>query len=85
MRHVGIREFKDQATAMLASGETLVIERRGTPIGFYVPIEARDRVAGRAALARLGTTVAEVLEASSLDEDELVDEVISASVYENST
>jgi antitoxin (DNA-binding transcriptional repressor) of toxin-antitoxin stability system len=77
VRHVGVREFKDQATTMLASGETLVIERHGTPIGFYIPIEAKDRTSGTEALARLGGTVSEVLVAAGLSEDELVDEVVA--------
>jgi len=76
MRHVGVREFKDQATTMLASNETLVIERHGKPIGFYIPIEAKDRAPGREALARLGDTVADVLATTALSEDELVDELV---------
>ena len=75
MRHVGVREFKDQATTMLASGETLVIERHGTPIGFYIPIEAKDRASGRVALDRLGDAVADVLTATGLSEEGLVDEL----------
>ena len=75
MRHVGIREFKTQATTMLASGETLVIERRGTPIGFFLPIEAKDRKAGRDALDRLGETVTGILDRLGIDEDELVGEI----------
>ncbi len=47
MRAIGVREFRDQATALLSNGETLVIERHGEPIGFFVPINAKDRVAGR--------------------------------------
>lgn len=49
MTHVGVREFKDKATAMMSSGETLVIERHGRPIGFFVPVDATDRRRGRAA------------------------------------
>ena len=60
---------------MMGAGETLVIERHGEPIGFYVPIAAKDRKAGRKALGRLGAAVDAVLTASGLDEDELVDEV----------
>ena len=75
MRHVGIREFKNQATAMVNAGETLVIERHGTPIGFYVPIDAKDRAAGREALGRLGRVVDDVLERTGLDEDQLVEEL----------
>jgi hypothetical protein len=76
MRAVGVREFRDQATSMMSAGETLVIERHGEPIGFYVPIAAKDRKAGRKALGRLGAGVEGVLVAAGLDEDELVDEVV---------
>lgn len=75
MRHVGIREFKNQATTMLSAGETLVIERHGKPIGFFVPVAAKDRREGRAALGRLGRLVDELLDESGLDEDELVREI----------
>lgn len=75
MRAVGVREFRDQATSMMAQGETLVIERHGEPIGFYVPIAATDRKAGRKALGRLGAAVEGLLVTAGLDEDELVAEV----------
>ena len=71
MRRVGIREFKNQATSMMSSGKTLVIERHGTPIGFFVPITAKDRAAGRDALGRLGRAVDDVLAATGLDEEQL--------------
>ena len=75
MRSVGVRDFRDHATAMMNSGETLVVERHGRPIGFFVPIAATDRRAGREALGRLGRVVERVLEESGLDEDQLVREV----------
>lgn len=75
MRAIGVREFRDQATSLLAAGETLVIERHGEAIGFYVPIQAKDRRRGREALGRLGTVVDDVLRRSGLDEDELIREV----------
>ena len=75
MRTVGVREFRDQATSMMGAGETLVIERHGEPIGFFVPITAKDRRAGREALGRLGAALDSVLETTGLDEDELVTEV----------
>jgi len=75
MRAVGVREFRDQATSMMGAGETLVIERHGEPIGFYVPITAKDRKAGRKALGRLGAAVDELLAAIGADEDELVNDV----------
>jgi antitoxin (DNA-binding transcriptional repressor) of toxin-antitoxin stability system len=75
MRAVGVREFRDQATSMMGAGETLVIERHGEPIGFYVPITAKDRKAGRKALGRLGAAIDQLLATTGIDEDELVHEV----------
>ena len=75
MRTVGVREFRDQASALLASDETLVVERHGEPIGFYVPIVAVDRRAGRHALGRLGALADELLDRTGIDEDTLVREV----------
>lgn len=57
---------------MMSAGETLVIERHGKPIGFFVPVTAMDRKEGRAALGRLGRAVETVLAESGLSEDELV-------------
>lgn len=71
MRTVGVREFRDQATSMMAAGETLVIERHGKPIGFFVPVSAKDRRVGREALGRLAALVDEVLTRTGLDEDDL--------------
>ena len=73
MTHVGIREFKDKATTLLASGETLVVERHGKTVGFYIPIEAKDRKAGQAALEDLESTINGILERTGLNEDELND------------
>ena len=73
MRHVGVRE--SQATSMMSSGETLVIERHGQPIGFFVSVTAEDRRQGRAALGRLGKAVDDVVAETGLDEDELVGEI----------
>lgn len=74
MRSVGVREFRDRATQLIASGETLVVEKHGEPVGFFVPIVAKDRRAGAAALDRLGETVMNVLAKTGLTEDELVAE-----------
>ena len=75
MRSIGVREFRDQATSMMASGETLVIERHGEPIGFFVPVVAKDRKAGRAALGRLHDLINDVMSQTGIDEEELVREV----------
>jgi antitoxin (DNA-binding transcriptional repressor) of toxin-antitoxin stability system len=75
VRSVGVREFRDQATTLIASGETIVVERHGEPVGFFVPITAKDRVAGRAALGRLGELLADVTERAGVDEEDVAQEV----------
>jgi antitoxin (DNA-binding transcriptional repressor) of toxin-antitoxin stability system len=73
VKTIGVREFRDQATTVLASGETLVVERHGEPIGFYVPIVAVDRAAGRDALGRLANVLAEIEQRTGITEDELAE------------
>jgi hypothetical protein len=75
VRTIGVREFRDRATSLLASDETLIIERHGEAIGFYVPIAAKDRREGRKVLGRLGSLIDDVRARTSLDEDELVREI----------
>lgn len=76
MRSVGVRQFRDRATQMMAEGETLVIERRGVPIGFYVPIGAVDRRAGDEALEQLGALVGDLLAQTGLGEEEAARELL---------
>ena len=78
MRTIGIREFRDKASSILAGGETLVIERHGEPIGFFVPITAKDRRTGREVIGRLGRLVEDLVCRSGIDEDELVREISSS-------
>lgn len=78
MRSVGVREFRDHATQLIASGETLVVEKRGEPVGFFVPVEGKDPDARAAALERLGEVVQGVLAKTGLSEDELVAEFTGA-------
>ena len=78
MRTIGIREFRDKASSILAGGETLVIERHGEPIGFFLPITAKDRRIGRDVIGRLGRLVDDLVCRSGIDEDELVREISSS-------
>lgn len=60
---------------MMSSGESLIIERRGKPIGFFIPVVAKDRQTGRAALGRLGRVVEDLLAETGLDEEALAHEI----------
>ena len=74
MRSVEVREFRDHAAQLIASGETLVVEKHGQPVGFFVPVVAKDRRAGAEALDRLGEAVHGMLATTGLSEDDLVAE-----------
>jgi antitoxin (DNA-binding transcriptional repressor) of toxin-antitoxin stability system len=77
MRRVGIKQLKDEAPALLAGGETLVIERRGTPVAVVVPLEAIDRQQKARALADFGAAIRAFLAAHDLDEAEFETEIVS--------
>jgi antitoxin (DNA-binding transcriptional repressor) of toxin-antitoxin stability system len=68
MQRVGIKQLKDEAPALLAGGETLVIERRGTPIAVVVPLEAVDRAGKARALADFGEALRAFLAEHGLEE-----------------
>lgn len=72
MKRVGIREFKEKATVLLAEAEAMVVERHGTPIGFYIPLPKKDKAEAQRAAERLQQTVDKVLEQTGMTEDELV-------------
>ena len=77
MRSVGVREFRDHATKLIGAGETLVIERHGEPVGFFVPIIAKGptrRGAGARATGRSGSP--KCSRETGLTEDELVSEIV---------
>ncbi len=72
MKHVGVREFKDHADALINAAEPLVIERHGQSVGGYLPLPHADKAAAAAAAARLADTLAAIQARLGLSEDELV-------------
>ncbi len=67
---VGIREFRDHATAYLSGGEPVAVSKHGQVIGFYIPVE-RDQDQAQRALDRLAATVGKVLAETGMTEDDL--------------
>lgn len=85
MRRVGVREFKEKATTLISEEKAVVIEKHGTPVGFYIPILKKDKAKAREASDRLERTIHEVLARTGMTEDELVEfftEDWEESVYE---
>jgi hypothetical protein len=73
MIRVGIDELRNTADVFFSSGEPLVVERDGKTIGFYIPITAKDRSTGRAALEDFENVISGILERTGMTEDELLD------------
>jgi hypothetical protein len=61
---------------MMGAGETLVIERHGEPIGFFVPIVAKDRRAGLDALGHLAELLDDLRARTGLAEEQLVEGMV---------
>jgi hypothetical protein len=77
MIRVGIDELRNLAEGFFSSGETLAVEQDGKTIGFYIPIKAKDRSAGRAALEDLENVINGILEPTRMTEDELITRVLN--------
>ncbi len=76
MKHVGVREFRDKATTLLAGDEKLVIERHGQAIGYYIPIKRKNQVEIQRNLDALDAAIKEVLRQTGMTEDEFVEEMM---------
>lgn len=72
LKTVGVREFRDRATAYLSGTEPVAVSKHGHVIGFYLPVE-RDQDHVRRALDKLGRSVEKVLAETGLSEEELAE------------
>lgn len=51
LTRVGVKEFRDKATQLLAQDMPFAVERHGKVIGFYTPLGLSDEQKQRAAVA----------------------------------
>lgn len=70
VKSVGVREFRDHATAYLSGSEPIAINKHGRVIGFYIPLE-RDDAEVQRAVAHLGSVVDDIVASTGLSEDDL--------------
>ena len=73
MRKVGIKEFRDNATKLLATGETMLIERHGHPVGYFIPVKQKDEAEAERAEKRFMEALEDALSKTHLTQDELAD------------
>ncbi len=69
MKNVGVREFRDNATKLLAAGEGLRIERHGHLVGYFVP--AND-VEGNPAIVELAELLKDAIDSSDMSQSEMI-------------
>ena len=72
MQKIGIKEFRDNATKLLATGESMLIERHGHPVGYFIPIK-KDTCAVEKGMARLLESLELAINESGLDEEQLAE------------
>lgn len=72
LKSVGVREFRDHATAFLSGTDPIAVSKHGQVIGFYIPVE-RDREQATRAIEQLGRTVERLLEDTGMSEDQLAE------------
>lgn len=70
MKRVGIREFKDKATALIAEEKGLIIERHGKPVGFYIPLVKKDKAKAQEAAQKLEHTIENILTRTGMTREE---------------
>jgi len=70
VKHIGVREFRDNASAFLAGSEPVAIERHGHLLGFFIPVKP-DPTERQRALKRLEKSVQSVIAEGHLSEDDL--------------
>lgn len=78
MKHVGVREFRNQATRYLKLGEPLAIERHGEVLGYYLPVQRRDPEAVRKRLEAFERALERILKDAGLTEEEFAERVEKA-------
>lgn len=72
MKKVGVREFKDQANALLNAEEQLIITRHGRAIGTYIPFRRVDKAAAARSAERLEATLNAIYARTGMTEDEFM-------------
>lgn len=75
LTRVGVKEFRDKATQLLAQDAPFAVERHGKVIGFYTPLSGSPEQQGRIvqAATRLDDTMNRVAGELGLSLDELED------------
>ena len=73
MQHVGVRDFRDNATKYLSGSDMLAVEKHGRLIGYYIPVPQASEEETRQALEQLRSAVQRILDETGMTEDELAD------------
>jgi hypothetical protein len=73
LKHVGVRELRDDLAEHLKGSKPIVIERHGKVLGLYLPVQEVDREKVAKALEEFRATVDKVLSESDITREELAE------------
>ena len=76
-KRVGVGEFGRRVSAIVRAAEPVVVEKQGVPVGFYVPLTAKDKTKPqvKVSVEQLDAVVADILRRTGMTEAELVEEM----------
>ena len=74
VKSVGIREFREQLSALLLSDEPIAITKHGLTMGYYIPTHQPVSDADKQALQAAAQRLHELLEAKGFDPETLIQE-----------
>jgi antitoxin (DNA-binding transcriptional repressor) of toxin-antitoxin stability system len=72
MDTIGVRQFRERLSGVLASATPLAITRHGQTVGFYIPARRNRQVADLEALRRAGEQLEALIAAAGANEEGLL-------------
>ncbi len=73
LKHVGVRELREDLAEHLKATKPIIIERHGKVLGLYLPVQEPDREIVAAALEDFHAIVARILRESDITREELAE------------
>ncbi len=75
VKTIGVREFREKLTEHLMSSEPIAVTKHGLTVGYYIPTHSPISDSDKQSLTELSMQLNDLLEASGLDSETLIQEV----------
>jgi hypothetical protein len=82
VKHVGVRELRNDLAEHLKASKPIVIERHGKVLGLHLPVQEVDSEKVEQVFTEFQSAVEEVLRQTGMTRDELADALTSEQIDE---